>query len=360
MTSKPNSFVPPAAQIRGALRGLGASDVLMLMRQSLELRGYDHADRHRGGARRRATARHRDPDLRGGGALRRGERERALALLEGVLAEAPGTWWRAKYAGEMLLRAGKRDVALAELVAVAQRYPDYPGLQGLLSVLLMPGPHYRDVLAAIHRRLTPLAYLEIGVETGQTLALATSAEVAVGVDPAEQPLESPLPPGARVVRLTSDEFFARYSPHDVFGQRRVDLAFIDGMHLFEFAFRDFLNCERWCDSWATIVMHDCLPILPVAAERERRTRFWVGDTWKAVVAIASQAAGPENPHHSRATVRPRGDPTPQPRLDPPLGGARPRVPASSPTPAYEFAPGTYPPEFNVVPNDEKGLAEALS
>jgi hypothetical protein len=359
MTSKPNSFVPPAAQIRGALRGLGASDVVMLMRQSLELRGYDHAIAI---AEALDDERRRDSGVQICEAVARfigGERERALALLEGVLAAAPEHLVAREVRAEMLLRAGKREVALAELVAVAERYPDYPGLQGLLSVLLMPGPHYRDVLAAIHRRLSPLAYLEIGVETGQTLALATSAEVAVGVDPAEQPLESPIPPGARVVRLTSDDFFARYSRRDVFGDRPVDLAFIDGMHLFEYAFRDFLNCERWCDPWATIVMHDCLPILPIAAERERRTRFWVGDTWKAVVAIARRRPDLQirtilAPPSGLVVIR-RLNPS-STRLTEELDQALSELADT----AYEYAPGTYPPEFNVVQNDESGLSEALS
>jgi hypothetical protein len=359
MTSKPNSFVPPAAEIRRALRGLGASDVVMLMRQSLELRGYDHAVAI---ADALDDERKRDSGVRICEAVARfvgGERERALALLEEVLSDSPEHLVAREVRGEMLLRSGKRDVALAELVAVAERYPDYPGLQGLLSVLLMPGPHYRDVLAAIHRTLAPVAYLEIGVESGQTLSLATSAEVAVGVDPADQPLETRIPPGARVVRLTSDDFFARYSCHDVFGERRVDLAFIDGMHLFEYALRDFLNCERWCDPTSTIVMHDCVPILPVAAERERRTRFWVGDTWKAVVAVARRRPDLKirtilAPPSGLVVIR-RLNPS-STRLSEELDLALAELADVS----YDFAPGTYPPEFNVVTNDEKGFQEALA
>jgi hypothetical protein len=329
------------------------------MRQSLELRGYDHAVAI---ADALDDERKRDSGIRICEAVARfvgGERERALALLEGVLAESPEHLVAREVRGEMLLRSGRRDVALAELVDVAERYPDYPGLQGLLSVLLMPGPHYRDVLATIHRRLAPTAYLEIGVETGQTLALATSAEVAVGVDPADQPLETRIPPGARVVRLTSDDFFARYSRHDVFGERRVDLAFIDGMHLFEYALRDFLNCERWCDPWSTIVMHDCLPIMPVAAERERRTRFWVGDTWKAVVALARRRPDLKirtilAPPSGLVVIR-RLNPT-STRLSEELDLALTELADVR----YDCAPGTYPPEFNVVPNDDNGFEEALA
>jgi tetratricopeptide (TPR) repeat protein len=359
MTSKPNSFVPPAAEIRRALSGLGASDVVMLMRQSLELRGFDHAVAI---AEALDDERRHDSGVRICEAVARfvgGEREQALGLLDEVLARSPDHLVAREVRAEMLLRSGRRAEALEELVGVARRYPDYPGLQGLLSVLLMPGPHYKDVLGAIHQKLAPLTYLEIGVETGQTLALATTAEVAVGVDPAELALESPLPPGARVVRLTSDDFFERYTRHDIFGERRLDLAFIDGMHLFEFALRDFIHCERWCDPWSTIVMHDCLPILPVSAERERRTRFWVGDTWKAVVAIARRRPDLKirtilAPPSGLVVIR-RLNPS-STRLSEELDSALAELADAT----YDYPPGTYPPEFHVVPNDAAGLEEALS
>jgi hypothetical protein len=82
--------------------------------------------------------------------------------------------------------------------------------------------------------------------------------------------------------MTSDAFFAEHARNSLLGQRRVDLAFIDGMHLFEFALRDFHNVERWCARGSTVLLHDCLPVAAVAALRQRRTTFWVGDTWKAL------------------------------------------------------------------------------
>jgi len=49
------------------------------------------------------------------------------------------------------------------------------------------------------------------------------------------------------------------------------LAFIDGMHQFKFALRDFINIEKHCTSRSTILIHDCYPCRVHTAERERRT-----------------------------------------------------------------------------------------
>ncbi len=358
MTLKPNSFVPAPEDIRAALTGLGTADVVMLLRQSLELRGYDHVI---------AVAEALPPALRAEPAVRlceavarfvAGQHERAAGIVDEVTREQPENLVAREVRGEMLLRAGRRQEALSELAWVADRYPDYPGLQGVLSVALMPGPHYRELLAALHDRLRPRTYLEIGVETGATLSMARGAEIAVGVDPADYPLEHELGPGARVIRLESDEFFARHSQRELFGERPVDFAFIDGMHLFEYALRDFVNTERWCAPGSTIVLHDCLPILPVAAERERKTRFWVGDTWKAVVAVARR----------RPDLRIRTILTPPSglvvirRLDPRSSVLADRLDetiAAHSADRYGWALGEWPAEFNVVSNSPAGLAEAL-
>ena len=48
---------------------------------------------------------------------------------------------------------------------------------------------------------------------------------------------------ATIYELTSDEFFARYDLSELLGGP-VELAFIDGLHLFEQVLRDFVNLER--------------------------------------------------------------------------------------------------------------------
>jgi hypothetical protein len=69
------------------------------------------------------------------------------------------------------------------------------------------------------------------------------------------------------------------------GGRPVDLAFIDGMHHFEYALRDFMNLERLCLPGSTILVHDCFPHDRRTAQRERETGFWSGDIWRLVLLL---------------------------------------------------------------------------
>ena len=139
---------------------------------------------------------------------------------------------------------------------------------------------YIEVLDRLHATLAPALYLEIGVRHGRSLALARGP--ALGVDPAPE-LERPLPEGARVVVATSDDFFA--GPEDAL-PTAPELAFIDGMHLFEYALRDFMHVERRAGPNTVVVIDDILPVHPAQAARTRRTRVWTGDVWKLQACLA--------------------------------------------------------------------------
>ena len=65
----------------------------------------------------------------------------------------------------------------------------------------------------------------------------------------------------------------------------IDLAFIDGMHLFEFALRDFMNVERHSTPTTVIVLDDMLPRNVVEAARDRTTQDWAGDVYKLVAVL---------------------------------------------------------------------------
>ncbi|KQS56095.1 hypothetical protein ASG17_08645 [Brevundimonas sp. Leaf363] len=139
---------------------------------------------------------------------------------------------------------------------------------------------YRQALADLHGRLTPQRYIEVGVREGHSLALAECE--AVGVDPFPQ-ITVTLPTTARVVTMTSDDYFDVTPPDQPF-----DLAFIDGMHLFEFALRDFMNLERRMSPYGMIVIDDILPNHAAQAERQRKTKVWTGDVWKLAACLAER------------------------------------------------------------------------
>ncbi|HTV21265.1 MAG TPA: class I SAM-dependent methyltransferase, partial [Polyangiaceae bacterium] len=243
----------------------------------------------------------------------------------------------------------------AVLRALVGRHPDFPGALQSLAALMFPGPPYRDVLKRVHDLLRPRTYLEIGVEHGTTLALAVHSQQVVGVDPVARPPTRPLPASARLFHTTSDDFFARHAREQVFGDAPVELAFIDGMHWFEYALRDFCNVERWCAPSSTIILHDCLPVAGIAASRERRTTFWVGDTWKALECLLHErpdlAISIVPCHPSGLVVVQNLDPTStvlSSRLDALTARYQPL--------AYPYEPGVLPGHYPIVPNTEAHVA----
>ena len=137
--------------------------------------------------------------------------------------------------------------------------------------------YYLDFLRGLHAALVPAGYLEIGLRHGDSLALAECP--ALGVDPGFN-LHVELGPNVTLLEETSDEFFLRDDPLAALGRAPVDLAFIDGMHLSEFALRDFIGVERLARWTSVVVFDDILPRTVDEAARDRRTRAWTGDVYK--------------------------------------------------------------------------------
>jgi hypothetical protein len=144
--------------------------------------------------------------------------------------------------------------------------------------------HYLDFLAEVHDLLKPRTYLEIGVRGGDSLALSSAS--SIGIDPAYEIAEG-IALGSEVMlyRQTSDDFFAADQPLARFPVPVIDLAFIDGMHLSEYALRDFANVERHIAPGGVIVFDDMLPRVGIHATRERKTRTWTGDVWKIIPTL---------------------------------------------------------------------------
>ena len=147
---------------------------------------------------------------------------------------------------------------------------------------------YLDFLPEVHRRLRPRAYLEIGVRWGHSLALSRCR--SVGVDPAFG-ITAELDGDFALFRTTSDEFFSRPDPLAPTGGVPFDLSFIDGLHLFEYSFRDFVFAERHSSARGAIVFDDVLPRSVDEAARERHTQAWTGDVFLMIDVLAEYRPG---------------------------------------------------------------------
>jgi hypothetical protein len=190
------------------------------------------------------------------------------------------------YAGRMAAETGDNDAALRHFSSTIDAMPWFAPAHDGLNRILFPGLQYRQVLAAIHEALRPAVYLEIGVNNGESLALAIHSEVRVGVDPDLSLCPPELGRQAQLFATTSDDFFAGLDRGRTLQDRPVDLGFIDGMHLFEYCLRDFANLERLCRPDATILIHDVVPVSARLAQRERTSGVWTGDVWKLVPCLA--------------------------------------------------------------------------
>jgi hypothetical protein len=138
------------------------------------------------------------------------------------------------------------------------------------------------LIAQLHERLQPRTYLEVGVRNGASLRLSRAR--TIGIDPAFR-IDQEVCCDLQLVRTTSDDFFARPEAAKHFDGVPVDLAFIDGMHLSEFALRDFINIEPLMAPTGVVVFDDVLPRNALEAVRDRRTASWTGDVYKVVEVL---------------------------------------------------------------------------
>lgn len=268
----------------------------------------------------------------------------AERLYRGILARDPGHAHTHHNLGILALQSRKANAALPYLKAALDQKPDRPqyrlsyltglmqaglvteahlelaearqrGLQGdtleALAIRLqtlstaidrkvwmhdLAGDDYIRVLDRLHSVLRPATYLEIGVQTGATLALARCH--SLGIDPEFQFLHIETvrrivtKPSLLLYQMRSDDFFARFNPTTLLGEP-LELAFLDGMHRCEYLLRDFLNTERHCRPNSVIALHDCLPLEAPMADRSPnaaainplRQGMWTGDVWRTALLL---------------------------------------------------------------------------
>jgi hypothetical protein len=174
--------------------------------------------------------------------------------------------------------------------------------------LPQPGRKSARRVARVAAVVKAQTYLEIGVSQGRTFR-AVGIPHRVGVDPGRR-FDPAHYPGERFEfhNVTSDAFFASYSRSSKF-----DVIFIDGLHVFDQAYRDLINSlahahERtvWLiddvnpgDEFAAIPDHD-----RAVAERLRVTGvkrgMWQGDVYKVMLALHDL-----HPEFSYATIAER-------------------------------------------------------
>ena len=91
---------------------------------------------------------------------------------------------------------------------------------------------------------------------------------------------------------TSDDFFADEAPQ-LFAQKKVELALVDGMHEYAYALRDAENILHYLTDDGVIIMHDCNPKTKEEAgsyaewKSMGKTGQWNGDVWKTIVHLRS-------------------------------------------------------------------------
>jgi tetratricopeptide (TPR) repeat protein len=210
-----------------------------------------------------------------------GRNEQAVDLIAQAIVQNDRIALYYSNLGLALAALGRRADAIARQWQALALDPDLLQAHMLLVEALLPGEHYHGVLRRLHERLKPRVYVEIGVETGASLALAQPPTVALGIDPAPR-IGCDFTADTQLFRMTSEAFFAGHDISALTGCPGIDLAFIDGLHTFDQALRDFVDIERLALPGSVVLVHDCMPLSAPTATREQHTRFWSGDTWKLV------------------------------------------------------------------------------
>ena len=165
-----------------------------------------------------------------------------------------------------------------------------------LSNIILPGEWYHYLLQRFHDWLQPKSYIEIGVRTGESIAHAKPPTVVVGIDPDPRLLTAPKTV-CKIFPLTSDGYFSDRDPRRDIEAETVDLAFIDGLHLFEQVLRDFINIERLSNPKTVVLIHDTFALDAFVARRESselghlarpsrlQNTFCTGDVWKIIPCL---------------------------------------------------------------------------
>lgn len=185
-----------------------------------------------------------------------------------------------EYAKEMLEIAGQRGFSGKVFDTLIERTL-LPGESNMMY--RAHDKNYLSFLQALHQKVYT-GYFEIGTRRGNSLALSQSPSVAI--DPFFDIKNDPV--GNKECCLLfqnkSEDFFEKIMPN--FLSLKCQLAFIDGMHLFEYALRDFINLVKYSSEESLFLFHDPIPFTFEMATRDYKSipygKEWTGDIWKLV------------------------------------------------------------------------------
>jgi hypothetical protein len=150
-----------------------------------------------------------------------------------------------------------------------------------LATLRLPGELYYE---RFYTWLSPKSVIEIGIADGASLARVRPPTVAIGVDPSPA-ASHPFQTETHIFAETSDAFFAHDGPAALLNGVPLGIGFIDGLHLYEQALRDFINLEAYSGPKSVILLHDTIPLDEATQSRIRVTQFHTGDVWKTVLCL---------------------------------------------------------------------------
>lgn len=122
----------------------------------------------------------------------------------------------------------------------------------------------------------PKTYLEIGLDEPRMNFLKIRSKDKESID--VNVVDKNNPP---TYHMTSDEAFSIIT-------KKYDLIFIDGLHECEQVLRDYENAQKHLNPKGIILFDDVNPPDKIMASKERKSMFWNGDVWKAIVELRTR------------------------------------------------------------------------
>ena len=217
------------------------------------------------------------------------EPQRLLSLVSAWLppGELPPEPQRADYhlaLGEACRLLGENETAALNYREALTFGPNLVQAHLGLAALRMPGDDYLVWLERLYHSLAPETVIEIGVLQGASLAQLQPPTVAIGIDPMPTVI-FPLKTETHIFAETSDEFFAQRRHERLLAGHPLSIGFIDGLHLYEQALRDFMYLEACCGPRSVILFHDTVPLDEPTQSRTPNTQFHTGDVWKTILCL---------------------------------------------------------------------------